>query len=126
MLLIAQTETIVGRIPVIHFFDGFRTSHEFSKIASMDDIISAMLSQEHIASNRKVNASWAPDYSWYLTKSKCFFQARETINPYYNKFPDIVSYKMALFTELTGRNYEISRYRGSANVEGVIVIMLCC
>lgn len=125
MALISQCASIEGRIPVLHFFDGFRTSHEISKITSIDDdIILAMLSQEHIDANRA--RSMSPEHPTIRGTSQnpdVFFQARETVNPYYKKFPDIISTKMALFAELTGRSYEIFEYSGSANADRVIVIM---
>jgi len=125
MALIAQAATLEGRIPVLHFFDGFRTSHEISKITPVDDsVISAMLTQESISFNRaRAMSPEHPNIRGTSQNPDVFFQARETINPYYKKFPDIVSDKMALFTKLTGRSYEIFEYIGAADADRIIIMM---
>ena len=123
--VIAQAATLAGRIPVIHFFDGFRTSHEVAKIAAVEpDIVRAMLDPELIAAHRA--RALSPEHPVLHGTSQnpdVFFQSRERANPFYDAFPQIVQDAMDRFGELTGRHYTLFDYVGAADAERVIVLM---
>ncbi|MDF1642576.1 MAG: pyruvate:ferredoxin (flavodoxin) oxidoreductase [Pseudomonadales bacterium] len=123
--LIAQAATLRGRIPIIHFFDGFRTSHEVTKIEMLaDNVVLNMLNPADIASFRE--RALNPNHPVVRGTSQnpdVFFQARETVNPYYDAFPDILQQKMDQFAEITGRHYHLFEYSGSKDAEQVIVLM---
>jgi pyruvate-ferredoxin/flavodoxin oxidoreductase len=123
--LIAQAATLAGRIPIIHFFDGFRTSHEVAKIAAVDaDTVRAMLDAGAIAAHRA--RALSPEHPVLRGTSQnpdVFFQSRERANPYYDAFPQIVQDAMDRFGELTGRHYKLFDYVGAADAERVIVLM---
>ena len=125
MALIAQAATLEGRIPLLHFFDGFRTSHEIAKITPVDDdTIRAMIDDELVAAHRQ--RALTPDRPIIRGTSQnpdVYFQARETVNPYYEKMPDVVARVMARFGELTGRHYRPFDYHGHPEAERVIVLM---
>jgi len=125
MALIAQAATLAGRIPVIHFFDGFRTSHEVAKIAALDaDTVAAMLAPDLIAAHR--TRALSPEHPVLRGTSQnpdVFFQSRERANPYYNAFPQLVQDAMDRFGELTGRHYTLFDYVGAPDAERVIVLM---
>ncbi len=125
MALIAQAATLAGRIPVIHFFDGFRTSHEVAKITAVDpDAVAAMLDPELIAAHR--TRALSPEHPVLRGTSQnpdVFFQSRERANPYYDAFPQIVQDAMGRFGELTGRHYKLFDYVGAPDAERVIVLM---
>jgi len=123
--LIAQAATLRSRVPFIHFFDGFRTSHEVQKIESLDfDQMRAMLDHELIAAHRA--RALSPDHPVIRGTSQnpdVFFQGRETVNPYYLATPAIVQAEMDKFAALTGRGYGLVDYVGPADAERVIVLM---
>ncbi|HJX58382.1 MAG TPA: pyruvate:ferredoxin (flavodoxin) oxidoreductase, partial [Thiobacillus sp.] len=123
--LIAQAITLAGRIPVIHFFDGFRTSHEVAKIAAVEsDTVRAMLDAELIAAHR--TRALSPEHPVLRGTSQnpdVFFQSRERANPFYDVFPQIVLDAMDRFGELTGRHYKLFEYAGAADAGRVIVLM---
>ncbi len=123
--LIAQAATLAGRIPVIHFFDGFRTSHEVAKIDAVDaDTVRAVLDASAIAAHRA--RALSPEHPVLRGTSQnpdVFFQSRERANPYYNAFPQIVQDAMNRFGELTGRQYRLFDYVGAADAERIIVLM---
>jgi pyruvate-ferredoxin/flavodoxin oxidoreductase len=123
--LIAQSATLQGRIPMVHFFDGFRTSHEIRKVMPLDDeILHAMVKDEWIAQHR-ANAL-SPEHPVLRGSSQnpdVYFQARETVNTFYEKMPGIVQSSMDDFARLTGRDYHLFDYYGDVNAERVIVIM---
>ncbi|MCP4041399.1 MAG: pyruvate:ferredoxin (flavodoxin) oxidoreductase, partial [Gammaproteobacteria bacterium] len=123
--LIAQAATLETRVPFIHFFDGFRTTHEVNKVEIIpDDIIRAMLSDELIRAHRQ--RSMSPDRPVLRGTSQnpdVYFQARETVTPYYKKVPDAVQAVMDRFAELTGRQYRLFDYLGADDAERVIVLM---
>ncbi len=123
--LISQAATLESRIPFMHFFDGFRTSHEINKISWLsDDLIKAMISQEALdAFRRRGLTPDNPSIRGTAQNPDVFFQAREAINPYYQACPDIVAEKMSQFAELTGREYRLFDYYGHPEAEHVIVIM---
>jgi pyruvate-ferredoxin/flavodoxin oxidoreductase len=123
--LIAQAATLAGRVPVIHFFDGFRTSHEVSKIAAVEaDTVHAMLDADLIAAHR--GRALSPEHPVLRGSSQnpdVFFQSRERTNPWYDAFPQIVQDAMDRFGELTGRHYRLFDYVGAADAERVIMLM---
>jgi pyruvate-ferredoxin/flavodoxin oxidoreductase len=123
--LIAQAATLAGRIPVIHFFDGFRTSHEVAKIVAVEaDTVRAMLDAGQIAAHRA--RALSPEHPVLRGTSQnpdVFFQSRERANPFYDAFPQIVQDAMDRFGDLTGRRYRLFDYVGAADAERVIVLM---
>jgi len=123
--LIAQAVTLESRVPMVHFFDGFRTSHEIRKIKPIDDsTLNTMIKAEWIAAHR-ANAL-SPEHPVLRGSSQnpdVYFQARETVNAYYENMPDIVQKAMHKFHDLTGRQYSLFDYFGSSQADRVIVIM---
>ncbi|HRH13727.1 MAG TPA: pyruvate:ferredoxin (flavodoxin) oxidoreductase [Azonexus sp.] len=125
MAVIATAATLAGRIPVLHFFDGFRTSHEVAKIAAVDDpVLHEMLPQELIGAHRA--RALSPEHPVLRGTSQnpdVFFQAREAQNPWFDAFPGIVQQNMDKFSRLTGRQYNLFDYFGAPDAERVIVLM---
>ncbi|HRI60092.1 MAG TPA: pyruvate:ferredoxin (flavodoxin) oxidoreductase, partial [Saprospiraceae bacterium] len=125
MALIAQAATLESRIPFIHFFDGFRTSHEVNKITLLSDAhIRAMIDDDLVIAHR--NRALNPDNPFIRGTAQnpdVYFQGRETVNPYYARTPEVVSRMMEKFARLTGRAYKIFEYSGAPDAERVIVIM---
>ena len=122
---IAQTATLRSRVPFMHFFDGFRTSHEIKKIKLLsDDDLRAMLEGVDYQFNVK-NAlrPEAPVIRGTAQNPDVFFQGREACNPFYNKVEDIVQEEMDKFAKISGRSYKNVEYVGPADAEQVIVIM---
>ncbi|MDX1636347.1 MAG: pyruvate:ferredoxin (flavodoxin) oxidoreductase [Balneolaceae bacterium] len=125
MALIAHASTLESRIPFIHFFDGFRTSHEVQKIVQIPtDVMRAMINDDRIIEHR--NRALTPDRPVLRGTAQnpdVFFQARETVNKYYDACPGIVQQKMDQFAELTGRSYKLFEYHGPEDAERVIMLM---
>ena len=123
--LISSAATLAARVPFLHFFDGFRTSHEVSKIKLLDDAtIRAMIDDEFVQAHRERGLT--PDHPVLRGTAQnpdVFFQARESVNPYYAACPGIVQQTMDKFAELTGRQYRIFEYAGHPEAERVIVLM---
>ncbi len=123
--LIAQAATLKARVPFLHIFDGFRTSHEVMKIEKLtDDDIRAMIDDNDVRTHRARGLS--PDHPFIRGTAQnpdTYFQARETVNPYYNVTPEIVQSTMDQFGALVGRHYHLFDYEGDPNAERVIVIM---
>jgi pyruvate-ferredoxin/flavodoxin oxidoreductase len=123
--LIAQASTLESRIPFIHFFDGFRTSHEVNKITLLTDAeIRAMIRDDLVIAHRQRGLN--PDHPFMRGTAQnpdMYFQGRETVNPYYARTPGIVEANMQKFAELTGRQYRLFEYFGDPQAERVIVIM---
>ncbi len=123
--LIAHAVTLESRIPVMHFFDGFRTSHEIGKLTLFDDVVMrAMIKDEWVSAHRK--RALTPDKPVLRGTAQnpdVYFQARETVNPFYQAMPRIVQSAMDRFSLLTGRSYYLFEYLGSVTAERVIVIM---
>ncbi len=122
---IAQAATLASRVPVLHFFDGFRTSHEVSKIEELaDDDLRAMIDDERIAAHRQ--RALSPDRPFVRGTAQnpdTFFQAREAINPFYEACPHHTQEAMDRFTKITGRSYHLFDYFGDPEADRVIVIM---
>ncbi len=125
MALISQAATLQSRIPFLHFFDGFRTSHEVNKIELLtDQQIRDMIDDEWVYAHR--SRALNPDNPFIRGTAQnpdVYFQARETVNPFYAKVPEIVQGLMDRFAELTGRKYNLFEYTGAEDAEKLIVIM---
>ncbi|MEE4659123.1 MAG: pyruvate:ferredoxin (flavodoxin) oxidoreductase [Halieaceae bacterium] len=122
---IAQEASHRGRIPMLHFFDGFRTSHEVAKVQLPDrDMIRSLM--QHDAVEAHLARGLAPEHPVLRGSSQnpdVFFQAREAVNPLYAGFPGIVQQVMDAYAEATGRQYRLFEYSGAADAERVIVMM---
>ena len=125
LALIAHAATLEARVPFMHFFDGFRTSHEVSKIDPLsDEQIRGMLKSKLIYEHRK--RALNPDNPFIRGTAQnpdVYFQARETVNTFYQAMPDIVQQTMDRFAGITGRQYRLFDYHGDAEAEKVIVMM---
>ena len=122
---IAQAATLEARVPFLHFFDGFRTSHEISKIEQLaDDDLRTMIDDELVRAHRaRALTPEKPVLRGTAQNPDVFFQARETVNPFYTKIPAIVQKAMDKFGKLTGRQYHLFDYIGAPDAERIIVIM---
>ncbi|MEN8803966.1 MAG: pyruvate:ferredoxin (flavodoxin) oxidoreductase, partial [Thiogranum sp.] len=125
MALIAQACTLEARIPFIHFFDGFRTSHEVNKITLLSDAeIRAMIDDDLVRAHRQ--RGLGPDVPFMRGTAQnpdVYFQGRETVNPWYARTPEIVESRMREFGALTGRHYELFEYHGDPAAERVLILM---
>ncbi|MFH1906743.1 MAG: pyruvate:ferredoxin (flavodoxin) oxidoreductase [Chloroflexota bacterium] len=125
MAVIAQAASLEARVPFLHFFDGFRTSHEVNKIEQLtDDDLRAMIDDELVRAHRA--RALSPDHPVIRGTAQnpdVFFQARETANPYYKACPAIVQKAMDKFARLTGRAYHLFDYAGAPDAERVVVVM---
>ncbi|MCA9980854.1 MAG: pyruvate:ferredoxin (flavodoxin) oxidoreductase, partial [Anaerolineales bacterium] len=125
MALISTTATLETRVPFLHFFDGFRTSHEISKISPLsDDVLREMVNDDLVRAHRQRGLS--PDNPFIRGTAQnpdVFFQARESVNSFYNACPEKVQAAMDKFAELTGRQYNLFDYYGAEDAEKVIVLM---
>jgi pyruvate-ferredoxin/flavodoxin oxidoreductase len=123
--LIAQAATLESRVPILHFFDGFRSSHEVNKVeqltlADMRAMIDDDLVLAHRA--RALNPE-RPVIRGTAQNPDVFFQARETVNPFYQRVPEIVQKAMDRFAGIAGRQYHLFDYVGAPDAERVIVMM---
>jgi pyruvate-ferredoxin/flavodoxin oxidoreductase len=125
MALIAQASTLATRVPFVHFFDGFRTSHEVSTVEVIpDDQIRAMMNDEDVLAHRARGLSPdRPVVRGTAQNPDVFFQARETVNAYYDKAPDIVQGVMDLFADVVGREYKLFDYFGAPDAERIVMLM---
>ena len=125
LALIAHAATLESRIPFLHFFDGFRTSHEIAKIVTLPNECSLeMIDEERVIEHRA--RALSPDHPVIRGTAQnpdVYFQARETVNPFYAACPQIVQRTMDRFAELTGRRYGLFEYHGATDAERVIVLM---
>lgn len=123
--LIAQAATLKSRIPFMHFFDGFRTSHEVNKLELLsDEQIKTMIPDKYVFAHRK--RALNPDHPFIRGTAQnpdVYFQGRETVNKFYDDTAGIVDEAMKEFEKLTGRKYELFEYTGAADAERVIIIM---
>ncbi|GAB4297380.1 MAG: pyruvate:ferredoxin (flavodoxin) oxidoreductase [Ignavibacteriaceae bacterium] len=123
--LILQAATLKARVPFVHFFDGFRSSHEVQKIEQLSkEDMKAMIKDELIIEHRK--RALSPDHPVIRGTAQnpdVFFQGRETVNPFYQKCPDIVQEEMNRFAEITGRQYRLFDYTGAPDAERIIIMM---
>ena len=125
LALVAHAATLESRVPFLHFFDGFRTSHELQKIEGLDDsVIRAMIDERCVEATRARGLS--PDRPVLRGSAQnpdVFFQNREAVNRFYTATPEIVQRAMDHFAALTGRAHSLFEYTGSPDAESVIVIM---
>jgi pyruvate-ferredoxin/flavodoxin oxidoreductase len=123
--LIAQAATLEARVPILHFFDGFRTTHEVVKVEELtQDDMRAMIDDKLVQAHRA--RSLSPDRPVLRGSAQnpdVFFQARETVNPYYLACPSIVQNAMDKFAKIVGRQYHLFDYVGAPDAERVIVLM---
>jgi len=122
---IAHAATLKCRVPFLHFFDGFRTSHEINKISTLpNEVIAAMVDPQAI---RRIRSdSLSPDHPTIRGTAQnpdVFFQAREAANPFYDAVAEVVEAEMRKFAELTGRKYSLYEYEGPADAEELVVMM---
>src|SRR6516165_9395770 len=123
--LISQAATLASRVPFLHFFGGFRTSHEISTVALLgEDQIGAMIDDDLVRAHRARALDPAhPFVRGTAHNPDTFFQARETVNPFYAAVPAIVQSAMDRFAALTGRQYRLFEYDGPPDAERVVVAM---
>ncbi|MES9963010.1 MAG: pyruvate:ferredoxin (flavodoxin) oxidoreductase [Candidatus Sedimenticola sp. 20ELBAFRAG] len=123
--LLSQAATLKGRIPFLHFFDGFRTSHEVSKVDRIShDQAREIIDEELVNAHR--SRALSPDHPVIRGTSQnpdVYFQGRETVNPYYDQLPAIVQDYMDQFARLTGRQYRLFDYMGAEDAKHVICLM---
>ena len=125
MALIAQAATLESRVPILHFFDGFRTSHEVSKVEQVSrEVVREMISDELVFAHRQ--RALSPDHPVLRGTAQnpdMYFQGRESVNPLYDAMPGIVQKTMDKFAKLTGRQYRIYEYVGAPDADRVMVLM---
>ena len=123
--LIAQAATLEARVPFLHFFDGFRTSHEVAKVEQItEDQMRALIDDELVREHR--SRALSPDRPFIRGTAQnpdVFFQARETVNPYYLATPGFVEEVMEKFARVVGRRYRLFDYVGAPDAERVVVLM---
>ena len=124
MALIAQAASMESRVPFVHFFDGFRTSHEVAKVQALaKEDLQAMIPDELVHAHRQRGLT--PDRPMLRGTAQnpdVYFQGRETVNPYYLAVPTIVQNAMEKFAGLVGRKYELFQYSGAPDAERVIIL----
>jgi pyruvate-ferredoxin/flavodoxin oxidoreductase len=125
LALISQAASLESRIPFVHFFDGFRTSHEVAKVEQLDvEDLKAMISDDLVRAHRARGlSSDRPVIRGTAQNPDVYFQARETVNPFYIALPAIVQSAMDKFASLTGRGYKLYEYLGDPDAERVMIIM---
>ncbi len=125
MALIAQAATLKGRVPIVHFFDGFRTSHEVQKIEQLTrEDMAAMIDDELVRAHR--SRALSPDRPVLRGSAQnpdVFFQARERSQPYYVAFPEILQAAMDKFAKIAGRHYHLFDYYGAKDADRVVTLM---
>ena len=123
--LIAQAATLESRVPFLHFFDGFRTSHEISKVELLTiEEMREMIDEKYVRAHRE--RALSPDNPFIRGTAQnpdVFFQGRETINPYYLSCPEIVQNIMDKFAKVVGREYHLFQYTGAPDAERIIILM---
>ena len=125
LALVAQAATLETRVPFVHFFDGFRTSHELNTIETLsDDDLRALVPEELVRAHRdRALSPERPFIRGTAQNPDVYFQARETVNPFYARVPDAVEAALAHLAERTGRRYGIVDYYGDPEAERVVVVM---
>jgi len=125
LALVAQAATLQTRVPFLHFFDGFRTSHELNTIDLLIDDDLRVLVPERLVREHRARAL-SPERPFVRGTAQnpdVYFQARETVNPFYARTPGVVEDVMARLAERTGRRYGLVEYAGDPDAERVIVLM---
>jgi len=125
LTLISGAASLESRIPFLHFFDGFRTSHEVAKVELLDDAdFEKMIDEDAVRAHReRAMSPEKPVLRGTSQNPDTFFQARETINPFYIECPAIVERVMKRFEKVVGRKYELFQYVGAPDADRVIVMM---
>ncbi len=125
MALVAHASTLESRIPFVHFFDGFRTSHEVQKVDEVsEETIRAMIDDELVFQHRKRGLTPdRPTMRGTAQNPDVYFQGRETVNPFYTATPGIVQKNMDKLAKLTGRAYKLFDYVGAPDAESIIIAM---
>ena len=125
LALVAQLATLGSRVPFLHFFDGFRTSHEINTVELIDDAVLHELVPEALVREHRARALTPerPFIRGTAQNPDVYFQARETVNPYYTRLPSLVQDAMDRLAAHTGRAYRLMEYVGHPQAERVIVIM---
>ncbi len=125
LALVAQAATLLTRIPFLHFFDGFRTSHELNTIDMLeDDDLRALVPEQLVRDHRARSLSpERPFIRGTAQNPDVYFQARETVNPFYARTPGVVEHIMSHLAERTGRRYGLVEYVGDPDAERVVVLM---
>jgi pyruvate-ferredoxin/flavodoxin oxidoreductase len=123
--LIAQAATLESRVPFLHFFDGFRTSHEVNMVEPLTHEQMKELMNDELIANHRARAlnPETPTIKGTSQNPDVFFQARETVNKYYDKCPQIVKSVMDKFAKVTGRSYDLVEYEGPKDAEYVVAVM---
>ena len=125
LALIAHASTLESRVPFLHFFDGFRTSHEVQKVEELSyEVMKQLISDELVAAHRQRGLN--PEHPAIRGTSQnpdVYFTGRETVNKYYKAVPAIVQKYMDQFAKITGRQYKVYQYYGAPDADRVIVIM---
>jgi pyruvate-ferredoxin/flavodoxin oxidoreductase len=123
--LIAQAATLRSRVPFLHFFDGFRTSHELNTLTPLGEAdIRALIDDELVRAHRA--RALDPEHPFIRGTAQnpdTFFQARETVNPFYARLPGTIQSVMDEFAERTGRQYRLFDYIGADDAERVVILM---
>jgi pyruvate-ferredoxin/flavodoxin oxidoreductase len=125
LALIAQSATLRARVPFVHFFDGFRTSHELNTVETLsDDDLRALVPEQLVRAHRdRALSPERPFIRGTAQNPDVYFQARETVNPFYARIPGIVEDAMAGLAERTGRRYHVVDYTGHPEADRVLVVM---
>ncbi len=123
--LLAEVATLESRVPFLHFFDGFRTSHEINTVELIsDDDMRAMIGNDLVRAHR--SRALNPEHPFIRGTAQnpdTFFQAREAVSPYYAAVPGILDAAMARFAVITGRHYQLFEYEGAPDAERVVILM---
>ena len=125
LALVAQAATLRTRVPFVHFFDGFRTSHELNTVELIDDDVLRSVVPEHLVREHRSRAL-NPEHPFVRGTAQnpdVYFQARETVNPFYARVPAVVQEVMDEVAVHTGRAYRVAEYTGHPEAERVVVIM---
>ena len=125
LALVAQAATLETRVPFVHFFDGFRTSHELNTIEMLsDDDLRALVPEEMVREHRdRALSPERPFIRGTAQNPDVYFQARETVNPFYARIPEVVEDVMTRLGERTGRRMHLVEYSGHPDAERVLVVM---
>jgi len=125
LAVIAHSSTLRSRVPFLHFFDGFRTSHELQKVEEVSfDVMRQMVTDDLVVAHRQRGLTpEKPNIRGTAQNPDTYFQGREGVNPYYAKVARIVQEEMDKYAKLTGRVYNVFDYFGAKDAEKVIVIM---
>jgi len=122
---IGHAATLLTRVPVLHFFDGFRTSHEISKVAVLEnDVLMRLIDNEALRAHR--SRALDPDHPVVRGTSQnpdAYFQSREAVEPFYARCPSVIDDMMTRFATLTGRRYHLFDYVGHPEAERIVILM---